>query len=172
MRPCDSVADGPRLLIDLLEHEVLEPAFFGHDRVPSDPLLLRLDDVTVKIRNADRILGQHCDLPVAEKEHVARVLKYRRNVRCDKEFPVAQADHDRRALANGYDRVWFVNRDDRKGKDAPQFLDRFSDRRFQGKVFLLLVVSDQMSNHFGIGLGLKVASRSMRAVLSTADSFR
>jgi hypothetical protein len=34
------VADGARLLIDFLEHEMLEAALFRHDRVPGDALRL------------------------------------------------------------------------------------------------------------------------------------
>src|SRR5262249_53003730 len=37
------IAYGSRLLVNLFEHEMLEPAFFGLDRVPVDALDLRLD---------------------------------------------------------------------------------------------------------------------------------
>jgi len=37
------VADGARLLVNFLEHEVLETALFSHDRVPGDVLHLALD---------------------------------------------------------------------------------------------------------------------------------
>ena len=37
------VADGARLLVDFLEHEVLVAALFRHDRVPGDVLDLAFD---------------------------------------------------------------------------------------------------------------------------------
>ncbi len=121
----DGIADGARLLVDLLEHEMLEAALLRHDRVPGDPLLLGFDDIAVKIGDADRVFGQDRDLVVAEKENVARVCEDRRNVGRDKKFAVAQADHDRRAFANGDDRVGFVHRNDRQRKNAAQLATAF-----------------------------------------------
>ena len=51
------VADGARLLIDFLEHEVLEAALFRHDRVPGDVLHLALDGLAVEIGELARRPG-------------------------------------------------------------------------------------------------------------------
>ncbi len=101
---------------------MLEPALLGHDRVPGDPLLLRLDDVAVEIGDAHRIFRQNRDLAFAEEKHVARMLQDRRNVGRDKKLAVAQTDHDRRPFANRDDRVRLVDGDDRQREDALQFL--------------------------------------------------
>src|SRR3954471_6584677 len=52
------IANGTRLLKYLFEHEMFEPAFFGHYRVPRDSLSGRLDDAPVKISHAYRVF---CD---------------------------------------------------------------------------------------------------------------
>ena len=96
---------------------MLKAALFSHDRVPSYALLLRLDDVAVKIGHTNRILCEHCNFSVAEKENIAGVLKNRRNIGRDKKFAIAESDDDRRPLANGDDRVGFVNGNDRKRED-------------------------------------------------------
>ena len=43
------VADGARLLVDFLEHEMLEAALFRHDRIPGDVLRFALQRVAVEI---------------------------------------------------------------------------------------------------------------------------
>ena len=158
------VANGTRLLVYLLEHEMLEAALLRHDRVPRDPLLLRLDDVAVKIRDADRIFRQDRDLAVAEKENVARVLQDRRDVGRDKKFAVAQTDDDRRTFANGDDRIGLVDRNYRKCKNSLEFLHRFADGQLRATDFRVYVMSDQMSDDLSVGLGLEfmpfAASRS------------
>ena len=137
---------------------MLEPAFLRHDRVPRYALLLGLDHVAVKISDADRIFCQHRDLAVAEEENVSRVLQDRRDVGRDEELAVAKTDHHRRAFANGDDGVRFVDRDDRQCENALQFFYCFPDRELEGNTFLLFVMTDQVSDNFGIGFGLKIAT--------------
>src|SRR5438132_14145490 len=88
----DSFANGARLLVNLLEHEMLEAAFFRLDRIPGDALHLRLDRIAVEVSDAYRILRHHGDLTVAEKKDVSRVLKNGRNVGSDKVFAIAEAN--------------------------------------------------------------------------------
>ena len=154
--PLRSVAHGTRLLIDLFEHKVLKSALLSHDRVPCDPLLLGLDNVAVKICNADRVLGQDRDLAITEKENVTRMVENGGNVRRDKKLAVAKADHNRRPLANRNDHVGLIHRDDGQGKDALKFLHRLSDGKLEREPLGVDIVADQMSNDLGIGLGLEL----------------
>src|SRR5499426_4624845 len=61
------VADGARLLVNLLEHEMLEPALFGLDRVPVDALNLRLDLDSPPVGDARAGARQRDDLVVAQE---------------------------------------------------------------------------------------------------------
>ena len=79
----------------------------------------------------------------------------RRDVGRDKELAVAEADDDRRPLANGDDRVRLVDRDDRQRKYAFEFLDSLSDRHLERQAFGIDVMPDQVGDDLGIGLGLE-----------------
>src|ERR1044071_3672071 len=87
------VANGARLLVNFLEHEMLEAALLRHDRIPRDALNRRLHGVSFEVCHAHGISIDECDLAVAEKEDVARVLQNRWNVRRDEEFAIAESDH-------------------------------------------------------------------------------
>src|SRR5262245_696290 len=89
------VADGARLLVNLLEHEMLEPALFGLDRVPVYALDLRLDLRAPPVGDAHAAARQRDDFVVAQEENVARIRQQRRNVRGHEIFAVAKADDDR-----------------------------------------------------------------------------
>src|SRR5207245_9001068 len=51
------VADRPRLLVDLLQHEMLEARLLRHDRIPGDALDLLADGPALLIRGNDAALG-------------------------------------------------------------------------------------------------------------------
>src|SRR6185369_5563507 len=74
------VANGARLLVNLLEHEMLEAALFRHDRIPRDPLNRRLHRIAFEVCHAHRVTIDDRDLAVAEKKDVTRVLQNRWNV--------------------------------------------------------------------------------------------
>src|ERR1035438_437762 len=52
------IADGARLLINFLEHEVLEAAFFRLDRVPGDALRFAFERMAVEIGDLYSILRE------------------------------------------------------------------------------------------------------------------
>src|SRR2546426_3964944 len=55
----EGVADGPRLLVDLFQHEVLEAGLLGHDRIPGDALHLGSDHGREGDRKSTRLNSSH-----------------------------------------------------------------------------------------------------------------
>ena len=58
------VADGARLLVDLLEHEVLVAGLFGLDGVPGDALDFQRERLAVEVGEGDAGGGEDGDLAI------------------------------------------------------------------------------------------------------------
>ena len=157
MRPKRGFLDGARLLINLLEHEVLEAAFFRHDGVPGDALGLALDLIAVEVGDAHAMLGDDGDLAVIEEEEVARVVEERGDVTGYEVFVFAEADDDGRAVAGGYDLARLIGGDDDERKNSRQLFHRFSYGLFQVRAMAVagveVIFLDQVGDDFGIRLG-------------------
>ena len=80
------VANGTRLLVNFLEHEMLEAALFRHDRIPGNSLDRGLDRIAFEVGYANGVSVDDGHLAVAEKKDVARVLQNWRNIRSDKKL--------------------------------------------------------------------------------------
>ena len=102
------VPHGARLLINFLEHKVLEAAFFRHDRVPGHVLDFAHHRLAVKIHELHAGSGNHRQIAILQEKEIARMVQNRRYVRRDKIFVVAQADHRRRAVARGHNLIGLV----------------------------------------------------------------
>ena len=74
------VPDRARLLVNFLEHEVLEAALFRHDGVPGDVLHLALDRASLEIAELDSAGSDGGQISVSQKENIARVIQNRRHV--------------------------------------------------------------------------------------------
>ena len=125
------VADGAGLLVDFLEHEVLEAALFRHDRVPGDVLDLAVDRVAVEVGELHAALGDDGEVAVGEEKEVARVIQDGGHVGGDEVFLFAESDDGGRPIARGDDLVRFVDGDDGEREDAGKFLYRFADGFFK-----------------------------------------
>src|SRR5262249_40057747 len=79
----DRVLDGDRLLVNLLEHEMLVAALLGHDRIPRDVLELRLAVRAGPVHELDSVACDNGNLIVVKKQNRSSVAKHRRNVRGD-----------------------------------------------------------------------------------------
>ena len=90
-------------------------------------------------------------LLVAEKHDVARVAQHRRNVRRDEELAVAEADDDRRAVADGHDLVRVVGRDQHQ-REQPAHVEQRPPHRILEPVVLHLAL-DEVRDDLGVGLG-------------------
>ncbi len=92
-----SVSNGPRLLVDLLEHKVAIAALFRHQRTPGDGLGGLGHRRTRQVAEAQFSVVVDDQLSLFEKNHLPCVGKHGRNVRGDKKFSLTLTDHQRRA---------------------------------------------------------------------------
>ena len=152
------VAHRARLLINFLEHEVLEAALFRHDRVPGHVLHLADDRLTVEIGQLHAFRGDDRQIAVAQEKQIAGVIENRRNVGGNKIFVFAQADDRRRAIAGRDDLVWV-----RRPRSRPWRIRRSaastvlrtassSDDWCPLAVFDVILL-DHVGDDFGVGLG-------------------
>ena len=88
-----------RLLENLLEHEVLVAALFGHHRIPRDALRRLGARPPSKSLNSTPAPRDHRHLPIVQEDDVARVAEDRGDVGGDEVFVLADADDDRRPVA-------------------------------------------------------------------------
>src|SRR5437660_458469 len=156
------VAHSTGLLVDFLEHEVLEPALFRHDRVPGHMLHLADDGLTVEVHQLHAIRSDDREVAISQEEEIASVVEDGGDVGSNKIFVFAQADYCGRAIAGGNNLIRLFHRDHRNREDAGQFLHRFAYRFFQRgtmavarleKIFLYQVGYD-----FGVGLSLELVA--------------
>ncbi len=115
------VAHGARLLVNFLEHEMLEAALFRHDRVPGNVLHLAHDGLPVEIGKLHAVRGDYREIAIGQKEQVAGVIQNRGHVGGHEILVLAQPDDGGRAVARGNDLVRFVRRDHRQREYAGQF---------------------------------------------------
>ncbi len=108
------VADGARLLVDFLEHEVLVAGFFGLDGVPGDALRREGAGVAVEVGEGDAGGGEGGDFVVGEEVDGAGVVEDAGDVGGEEEFAVAEAEDDGRAHAGGDHLVGLVRRRGRR----------------------------------------------------------
>ena len=156
------VPHGARLLVNLLEHEMLVAALFRHDRVPQDVRDLPVHRPPFEIAEADTFMGEHGHIAVSEEEHVARMAQNRRNVRCHEVFVVAQADHHRRPRPRRDNFVRVCFREHRQSEHAGQLFDGGANRGFQVPREVLL---HQVRDDLGIGLGDELVSFFLKLLL-------
>ena len=104
-------------------------------------------------------------LLVAEKDDVAGVAEDRRDVRRDEELAVAQADDDRRPVADSDDLVWVVGRDQHEREQAAHQHQRAPDRVLQPIVLHLAL--DEVGDDLGVGFGDELVP--LRAAVPASD---
>ena len=106
-RPSVVSRNGPRLLPDLLEHEVLVAALFRLDRIPLNARHRALDRIAVKVGQLDAGQREDRHIAIGQKVDIARVVQHAGHVGGDKGLAFAHADHHRRTEARGNDLVRF-----------------------------------------------------------------
>src|SRR5438552_12872326 len=106
------------LLIDFLEHEVLESALFHHDGVPGDMLHVPRNGLALKIRHLHPCGRNYRQIAVMEKEQIARMGKQGGHVGSYKKFAISQTDDQGRTIARRHNLVRLFGGDYRQSKDA------------------------------------------------------
>ena len=120
-RPSVVSRNRPRLLPNLLEHEVLVAALFRLDRIPLNARDLALDGLAVKVGQLHAGQRQNRHVPIGQKINVARVMQNAGHVGGHKRLALAHADHHRRTEARDHNLVRLGGRQhaQRKGSGEP-----------------------------------------------------
>ncbi len=100
--------------------------------------------------------GEDRHLAVVEEHDVARVAQDRRHVRGDEVFAVADADDDRRAVADRHQLFRIVGRQQHQREQSAHALHRAQHGVLEAVVLPFLL--DQVRDDFGVGLGFELVS--------------
>ena len=148
----DRVPHGARLLVDLLQHEMLVAALLRQDGAPSHRLDGPLNRLPRQRRDLHSLLRENHHLSVVQEQHVPGVAEDGRDVGGEKEIPVPQTDHQGALALRPHDPAGVAFPQDADGVGAPEVVERAAHRhldvRLLGKVFL-----DQVGDDLGVRLG-------------------
>ena len=150
------VADGGRLLVDLLQHVMAVFALAGHGARHRRLQDRALDDIARGIVD-DRMLARHLDpVAVVQIGDPAGHAGQRNGVGGHEHLAVAIADRQRRAPAGGDQHLVLAAEQDQHGEGALQPRQRRPDRLGR-RHSLLQQVGHQMGDDLGVGLALEPA---------------
>ena len=150
------VARGGRLLVDFLEHEVLVAALFRRDWIPHHALCRLRDRAPLVISELHAGSRDDRHLLVAEKHDVARVREDGWDVGRDEEFLLAEADDDRRTVADRDNLLGVFNRHQDDREHAAHVRQRSADRIVQTVAMHLAL--DEVGDDLGIRFRLERVS--------------
>src|SRR5262249_1012960 len=101
---------------------MLEAAFFRLDRIPRHPLRFPLQGTAVEIRYLYARRSDHCQIAIGKEKEIARVMKNRGDVGCNKIFGFPKTNDSRRSMTLCDDLVALVSADHNKCEDACKLL--------------------------------------------------
>ncbi len=110
-----------------------------------------VDLPVVEIGEYDAVALDDRDLPIVEEHDLACVCEDRGNIGGHEELAVAEADDDRRAVADGDDRSGIVRRNQDEGEQPFDVRERATHRGRQAVAAALLL--DEVGDDFRVGLG-------------------
>ena len=118
----------------------------------------------VERRGFEAVGAHHGDLAVVEMHDALRVAHQRGRIGGDEHFAIADAEHDRAAVARDDDRFGALRVEHREAVGAGHEAQRCAHRVFE---LVRGHRGDQMREHFGVGLGLErdAAGLQLRAQL-------
>ncbi len=156
------VARRPRLLVDLLQHEMAVTALLGLDRIPGDPLGLLGPGGAPAVGHHHRSRGHRDHVAVVQEEEVPGVGKEGAYVGGEEVLPLAEAHHQGRTPPRPHELLGLVlvEKDDRV--DPPELPDCLAHRLFERAV---VVVGDQVGDDLGVGLGGEAMTLGLEARL-------
>ena len=145
------LAEGLRLLHDLLEHEVGVAALFRRGHVPGHMLMLLLHRLEHIVVDLDAVGGDDGDLTVVHIGDVPGVLDHGRHIRGQEVEPVAIAQDQRAVLSGGDEGTGIVAADDAKAVGALDTVDHTGDR-VEHIMALVVVVLQQLGHNLRVGI--------------------
>ncbi len=154
------VLDGVRLLENFLEHEVREfPAldFLGGELDLAD---LRADGQGLNRRDLKIVAGERDNFEIVEVDHAAGVRDDGANVAGQEILVASHAQQQGTAPARADDHVGMIGLDDGDAVGADDVFERTADGLGQSRAVLagifgadlVVVVADEMGEHFGVRL--------------------
>ena len=148
----DGLADGLRLLEDLLQHEVGVAALLGGGDVPVDSRVLLLRDrAHLGVQVVHGLRRQDGDLPVLQVDHVPGVLDDSRHVGGEEVSLRTEAQDQGALLPGGDEGVGVVRADDAQGVGALQ-PPQDPAHGLQHAAALLIVELQQLGHHLAVGI--------------------
>ena len=150
----DGLANGLRLLHDLLEHEVGIAPLLRRGYIPVHLAALLLHRHQLVVEHVHGIGGQHRDLPVVHVADGAGVFQHRRHVGGDEVAPIPVTDDQGTVLPGGDEGVGIVGADNAEGVgafDPPQA----AAHSLQHIPTLIVVELQQLGHHLRVRIGLK-----------------
>jgi hypothetical protein len=94
----ERIGDRARLLVDLLEHEVLEAALLGLDRRPRDDLRLADARLAFEVGDHHSVTSHRDELALLDEDHLAGLGQDRGDIAGDEVLAFAEADDQRRRV--------------------------------------------------------------------------
>ena len=147
--PAQGVPDGLRLVVDLLEHEVREPALLRRRDVPGHLEHVPVQGPPVQCRQRDPVRRDAREVAVFQDEHAARLPHDGGDVRGQEVLALAQPDDERRSGLGGVDDIRLLAGHDADGIRARHLGQGRPDGRLQ-RPRRLPVRLDQVRQHFRV----------------------
>ena len=150
----DSLADGLRLLHNLLEHEVGIAALFRRGYIPVHHAVLFLHRHQFVVEHINGVCRQHGDLSVVHVGHIPGVLDDGRDVGGNEVAVFSIAQNQRTVLPGSDECVGVIRADDAEGigpLDPPQH----TAHGLQHIMALVIVVFQQLGHYLRVCVGLE-----------------
>ena len=160
----NGLADGLRLLEDLLEHEMGVAALFRGGNVPVDVAVSLFDGVHLIVEEADALRRQNGDLPVLHIDDIAGMGDNGRHVRGNEVLSLSAADNEGAVLPGGDEGVWIVGADDTESIGAFDAAQNPA-HSLQHVMALVIVELQQLGHHLRVGVRLECHAVAQKLLL-------
>ncbi len=166
----DAVDDRPGLLVDLLQHEMGEPALFELRNRQFEFLDVDAALVVVERHDLQRLVPlDDGHLAVVDVDELLRVFDDRSGVGGEEKFAFSDADHHRAALACRDDAVGIALFDDGNGVGADDLFEGLLHRFEQRAGVRRADVLDQIHEHLAVGRAAERIAVLDQRVLQQAE---
>ena len=146
------VRDGAGLLVDLLEHVVLEAALLRLRGGPGDGLGLAGVDVALEVHQRDAVALDDDHLAFLDEDHAAGLAEDRSDIGRHVVLAIAEPNHQRRRVLGGDEQVRLVVAHHHERIAAADLAERAAHRRGQVRRAGGQRVVDEVGEDLGVGL--------------------